>query len=218
MLILGKNNIWKARKNAGFTQDKLAKKLHVSAAAISQWENGTTLPSTDNLTRLTKILNTTYEYLVGETDDPLPTPTPTAEGSQWIPIRGSIAAGMPIEAIEEAPDPTELDQWEGISADTARRGQHIALRIKGASMEPYIEAGDIAIIRVQPNAESGSIAAVLVNGESATVKRIKFDGGGIWLLPINPLFPPVFYNAEQVEGLPVKIVGVVTEIRRKLSV
>ena len=214
---MGKNNIWKARKNAGFTQDKLAKKLHVSAAAISQWENGTTLPSTENLTRLTKILNTTYEYLVGETESPLPTPTPTAEGSQWIPIRGNIAAGMPLEAIEEAPDPTDLDKWEEISADTARRGKHIALRIKGASMAPYMEAGDIAIVRLQPDAESGEIAVVFVDGDSATVKKIKKENGGIWLLPINEMFPSVYYKAEQVEGLPVKIIGVVVELRRKIK-
>ena len=208
-------NIKKARELRGLSQKYIAMSLGVSAPSVSAWEKGKSKPTAQNLDKLSQLLNVSVDYLLGRTDDPTPTPTPTADGSQWIPIRGNIAAGMPIEAIEEAPDPTDLDQWEEISADTARRGQHIALQIKGASMEPDIKAGDIAIIRVQPDAESGTIAAVLVNGDSATVKKIKKENGGIWLLPINPLFPSVFYNAEQVSGLPVKIVGIVVELRRK---
>lgn len=210
------NKLKQLRKLHGLTQKDVATICGIQQNTYSNWERGEISPNIDCLKILSKKYCVSIDYILGNSDDPTPTPAPTAEGSQWIPIRGSIAAGMPIEAIEEAPDPTDIDQWEEISADTARRGQHIALQIKGASMEPDIKAGDIAIIRVQPDAESGTIAAVLVNGDSATVKKIKKENGGIWLLPINPLFPNVFYSAEQVAGLPVRIVGIVVELRRKM--
>lgn len=210
------NRIKTLRELHNIDQKELAIDIGVAQPTISNWETGIKTPSTKNIQKMALYFNVSTDYLLGRTDDPTPTPAPTTEGSQWIPIRGNIAAGTPIEAIEEAPDPTDLDQWEEISSDMARRGKHIALRIKGASMEPDIKAGDIAIIRVQPDAESGTIAAVFVNGDSATVKKIKKENGGIWLLPINPLFPNVFYSAEQVAGLPVRIVGIVVELRRKM--
>lgn len=210
------NRIKELRLQYKISQKQLSEYLNIDRTSICKYETGKNSPSAEILAKLSDFFGVTIDFLLGRTDDPTPTPTPTTEGSQWIPIRGNIAAGMPLEAIEEAPDPTDLDKWEEISADTARRGKHIALRIKGSSMAPYMEAGDIAIIRVQPDAESGTIAAVFVNGDSATVKKIKKENGGIWLLPINPLFPNVFYSAEQVAGLPVRIVGIVVELRRKM--
>ena len=211
------NKLKQLRKLHGLTQKDVATICGIQQNTYSNWERGEISPNIDCLKILSKKYCVSIDYILGNSDDPTPTPAPTAEGSQWIPIRGSIAAGMPIETIEEAPDPTDIDQWEEISADTARRGKHIALRIKGASMAPYMEAGDIAIVRLQPDAESGEIAVVFVDGDSATVKKIKKENGGIWLLPINEMFPSVYYKAEQVEGLPVKIIGVVVELRRKIK-
>ena len=64
--------------------------------------------------------------------------------------------------------------------------------------------------------EDGEIAVILVNGEEATIKRIKKSPEGLILVPNNPLFPPMFYSNEQITNLPVSIIGKVVEMRRKL--
>ena len=63
--------------------------------------------------------------------------------------------------------------------------------------------------------ETGDIAVVLVNGDSATVKRIKKGPSGISLIPNNPAYDAMFYTNEEIETLPVKILGKVVELRAK---
>lgn len=126
-----------------------------------------------------------------------------------IPVLGHVAAGLPIEAVEDILD------YEEISEDMAARGDHFALKIKGDSMEPRIKAGDVVIVRQQSQVESGDVAIVLVNGDNATCKKVLLTNDGITLLPYNPSFEPIFYSADQVESLPVRILGKVVELRGK---
>lgn len=83
-------------------------------------------------------------------------------------------------------------------------------------MEPRIREGDVVIVRRQEEAETGDTVVVLVNGDSATVKRIKIEPNGIALIPNNPAYDTRFYSAAEVELLPVRIIGKVVELRGKL--
>ena len=125
---------------------------------------------------------------------------------------GSIPAGIPIEAIEDIVD------YEEITENMAKSGTHFGLRVQGDSMQPTINAGDIVIIRQQEDAENGKICVVMVNGYDATLKAIKKEPNGLWVLPHNPNsdFKPTFYTNKEVEELPVRILGVAVEIRRSL--
>ena len=64
--------------------------------------------------------------------------------------------------------------------------------------------------------DSGDIAVVLVNGDDATVKRIKKSPQGVTLIPSNPAYEPMYYSNEEIESLPVQILGRVVELRAKL--
>lgn len=130
-------------------------------------------------------------------------------GGKWIPVYGRIAAGIPIEAIEDI-----IDQEE-IPADMAAHGEYIALQVKGDSMEPRISEGDTVIIRLQETIENGEIAAVYVNGNDVTLKRVRKENNGIWLIGNNPAFTPIFYTKQQCEELPVRILGKLVELRAK---
>lgn len=133
------------------------------------------------------------------------------DGYIHIPVLGRVAAGIPIDAIEEIID------WEDISADMAAGGaEYFGLQIKGDSMEPKISDGDIVIVRKQPDVDSGEIAVVLVNGDDATVKRVKKSAAGITLISNNPAYDPMFYSNEDIEKLPVAILGRVVELRAKI--
>lgn len=126
-----------------------------------------------------------------------------------IPVLGNVAAGIPITAIENVID------YEEISEEMARSGEIFALKIKGDSMEPEIKNGDVVIVRSQEDANSGDIVIALVNGDDATCKRLVKYTNGIRLMPVNPMYEPMYYANDEIETKPVRIIGKVVENRRK---
>lgn len=125
-----------------------------------------------------------------------------------IPVLGRVAAGIPIEAIED------IDEWEEIPESLAKTGEYFALRIKGESMSPKLQPGDIVIVKKQNDVDTGDTAIVLVNGNDATVKQIKKTETGIMLVGLNlEVYQPHFYSNREIEELPVKIIGKVIESR-----
>ena len=82
-------------------------------------------------------------------------------------------------------------------------------------MEPKFSEGDVVIVRKQPDVNSGDIAVVLVNGDDATIKKIKKRPEGVMLIPSNPNYEPMFYSNQEIEELPVVVLGKVVELRAK---
>ena len=174
------------RKQKGLTQTQLADELNVEFSNVSKWELGKNDPSKELIAKMAKLFNVSIEYLLGITDNPTPDTLPTA--TVKIPLLGNIAAGQPIEAIENVED------YVYISEDMARRGTYFALKVKGNSMEPRIYEGDIAIIRHQAMVNNGEIAAVKVNGDDVTLKKVEYVKDGVKLIGLNPSFTPLFYT------------------------
>lgn len=193
-----------ARKKSRLTQTDVAKIIGISQTGYSDWETGKNRVDARSLGRLAELYGVTVNYLLGIDENDAP-----AKGVR-IPVLGSVAAGIPIEAIQDIVD------YEEIDADMAAAGEYFGLRIKGSSMEPRIREGDVVIVRRQEEAETGDTVVVLVNGDSATVKRIKIEPNGIALIPNNPAYDTRFYSAAEVELLPVHIIGKVVELRGKL--
>lgn len=105
--------------------------------------------------------------------------------------------------------------YEEIPKKLADTGDFFALRIKGASMEPQFFDGDTVIVRQQSDVDDNDIAIVLVNGDKATVKQIKKSDAGITLIGFNvSVYPPHFYSNNDIESLPVSIIGKVVQVRR----
>lgn len=198
------NRIKELRKQASLTQEKLAKMLSVTQANLSGWELDKWQPDQEALNRLADYFNVSVDYLLGRDEKSLP-----ERKGKWINVYGSIAAGIPIEAIEDI-----VDQEE-ISEEMASHGEYIALKVKGDSMEPKISDGDTVIIKIQDTLESGEIGAVYVNGNDVTLKRVRFEDNGIWLIGNNPSFQPIFYSKKQCSELPVRILGKLVELRAK---
>ena len=83
-------------------------------------------------------------------------------------------------------------------------------------MEPYLLDGDVVIVRQQEDVDSGDTAVVLIGGEDATVKKLVKHDNGIALVASNPKYAPLFFSAQEVQSIPVHILGKVVELRRKL--
>ena len=93
--------------------------------------------------------------------------------------------------------------------------QYFGLKVKGDSMYPEYLDGDTLILLKQEDCESGEDCVVMVNGNDGTFKRVFKNENGIILQPLNNSYQPMIYTNEQIENLPVRIIGVVDEIRRK---
>lgn len=131
------------------------------------------------------------------------------ERGMQIPVLGEVAAGQPIFAEEKYID------YEEISEKMSKSGTFFGLRIKGDSMSPRISEGDTVIVRQQDDAESGDVVIVLINGETATCKRLMKYAEGITLLSFNPTYEPMTFSNKEILEKPVKIIGKVVENRQK---
>lgn len=198
--------IKKRRKELGMSAETVADRLGVSPATIYRYEKKDIkkFPS-DILEPLAEVLHTTPMYLLGIEENS------ENKNKYLVPVLGTVRAGLPIEAVE-----TIID-YEEISEDMAKQGEFFALQIKGDSMEPRICEGDVVIVRKQSDVDSGDTAIVLVGGEEATIKKIQKFDGGINLVPGNPSYNVRTYTNEQIESLPVQILGKVVELRGKFA-
>lgn len=118
-----------------------------------------------------------------------------------VPIVGTVAAGTPIDALENLEGYLDLDV-------IYNSGVHYALRISGDSMiEAGFWDGDYAIVRQQPRVENGEIGVAIIDGQ-ATVKRFRWlDDGGLVLVPENENYQPFAVDPETEFRIGGKVVG-----------
>ncbi len=198
-------NIKRLREEKGLSQDALAKLTgYTDRSSITKIEKGQVDLQQSKIELFAKALGTTSRDLVGDMDSSLPVKKGIA-----INVLGRVAAGIPIEAIENIIDTEE------ISEEMAKTGDFFGLQIHGDSMEPKISEGDIVIVRKQEDAENGQIIIATVNGTDATCKRLRKYRDGIELISNNPSYDPMFFSNEEIESKPVKIIGRVVELRSK---
>ncbi len=193
---------------------EFADKCGISHTTIDNLEKGidfrTGKPTQVKMTTLSKIADacdvpiTIFVNDIPKTDTPRP-----RKNVLRVPVYGQVAAGVPIEAIEDIEDYEELD------ADQYPSGEYIALRIHGHSMEPRMMEGDVVIVRLQDDVDTGDTAIIMVNGGEATCKKIKKTLEGVTLISTNPVYEPMFYSNQEIWELPVRVLGKVVELRAK---
>jgi repressor LexA len=122
-----------------------------------------------------------------------------------LPLLGQVAAGLPIEAVEDAQETVTVPH------DMVRRGNNYVLRVRGDSMiEEQISDGDYIVVNSRQTAENGEMVVALINGESATVKKFFREGAQVRLQPANPTMLPMYFPADDVQ-----IQGIVVGVIRK---
>ena len=205
------DNFSRLSTERGKSPTAVAKELGFSNAAASHWKNGKS-PTAKTLQKIADYFGVTVNDLLSDPGE-APSKLRREEGEK-IAVLASVGAGIPLEAINTF-DQDDPDSWEEISK--SERGQFFALRVRGPSMEPLIRHGDIVIVRRQDEYNDGDIVVALVNGNEGVCKLLEYrNNGGIALLSLNPDFPPMNFTAEQIENLPVRIMGRCVERRGKL--
>lgn len=208
------------RSEHNLSMDAFSEKSGISKAYISLLEKNKhpktgkpIAPSIQSIKQAAKGMSMDFDTLFnridGNVDISDSNVTETQRKGITIKVYGRVAAGIPLEMIEDIIDTEE------IPVDLARTGEFFGLQIHGDSMEPKFSEGDIVIVRKQDDAESEDIVIATVNGTDATCKRLKKYKEGIALLSTNPAYEPMYFTNEEIVDKPVRIIGRVVELRAK---
>jgi len=191
------------------TQDEIAAalnalKVKADRGTVARWENDTQEPTLPKVQALAKIYGVSTDYIIDGKDMVI---TPIR-----INVLGHVPAGVPFEAIED------IVGWEDLDPRVFNPShEYFGLVIRGDSMYPKYMEGDTIICQRDDDAESGRDVVAYIDGYDALVKQlIKYENGNIELRPLNTVYPPRVFTPEQAEMEPVRILGFVREIRRKV--
>lgn len=201
----------KCRKQKGMSQAELAAQLGVTQQAVGKWESGKSSPDPENVAKIAAILNTTADYLLG-----LYQPSSAASTAEerffgsyaesLIPVIGTVKAGYGALAFEE--------DYGHEYARVKDPSNYFYLVVRGDSMEPRIQNGDLALVHRQDTLENGDLG-VLIYGDDGegTLKRYIHRGNCVVLQPFNPAYSEMVIKGEDLNNL--HVAGRVVETKAK---
>ena len=207
----------KAMNIRGLRPIDICNSTGISQSTLSQYRSGYSKPKDDRLRLIASVLDVNPAWLMGldvpmDLTEKSKNQTIISHGVARVPVLGYVAAGIPIEEIEDIVD------YEEIPAELLRGGKkYFGLVLRGDSMEPRMYDGDVVIVQKQDDAESGEYVIAAVNGDHATCKRLMKYRDSIALVSLNSKYDPMIFTNQEVQENPVTILGVVREIRGKMK-
>lgn len=201
------NRLQSLRIEKGLNMKEAAHALEMPYTTYVNYEKGTREPNSEVLIKLAQFYGTSIDYLLGK-EEHINSPR-TPHTPRKVPIYGEVRAGVPTSATEN------IDGWEEIYPTYNDTATYVFLKIKGDSMLPRMQEGDLALVDTDAQVQNGDLAVVLVNGDEATIKKVYIDDAGVTLHAFNPYYPDIHYSPEDIEKLPVRFFGRVVETRAK---
>ena len=172
------------RKQQGMSQADLASKLGVTQQAVGKWESGKSSPDPATVAKIAELLSTTADYLLGLYRPVSSSSAPEQRffggyAESLIPVIGTVKAGYGALAFEE-----DYGQEYARVKDPAN---YFYLVVRGDSMEPRIQDGDLALVHRQDTLENGDLGVLIYGDEGeGTLKRYLQRGNSVVLQPFNP--------------------------------
>lgn len=212
------NKIRNLREQRNLTQEEIAEYLNTTPQTISRYEIGDRKTNQDILFKLAEYFKVSInDFFPPLSFDNASIADISSDNTIQIPVLGSIKAGTPIEAQED------ILEYVDIPTEWTKGGKlYYGLKINGDSMYPKYNENDIVIFEHIEDFVSAQKkdCAVMVNGFDATFKNVTITENGITLVPLNinnsDNYQPTFYDNEQINSLPVRIVGIAREKRTRL--
>jgi repressor LexA len=205
-----------AREARHLDQFSLAEKLGIVTRTLQRWEKGEQVPDGVSITRIAKVTHVQPTWLL--TGEGEMVPSPVRPGNVYpLPSAGRrsphlanlpLVSAVPAGRVNTMFHPDYVDDY--VTVDDVKDPQAFALKVKGDSMAPRIENGDVVIVSPQQEPHSGDICVVRVNGED-TLKKVKFEGNYLHLVPLNPEFEPLTVKKKEVNFV-WKVVKLIKEL------
>jgi repressor LexA len=194
--------IREARLLKQLDQSDLAARVDIATRTVQRWEKGDQVPDSNYLMRIAKTTGVSAHWLLtGEGEmfmqqlkpNILPLPTSRYKKVQLVSL--PLLSSVPGGALSQTFHPDHVDRY--ITVDDVRDTNAFALEVKGNSMAPRIENGDIIVVSPKHEVRNGDICVVRVDEED-TVKRIKMDENFVHLVPLNPEYEPMVVKKKDV--------------------
>lgn len=190
----------------GVTISRVLDSLGLSRSLGSQWKAGKQKPSADKLQQIADYFGVSVDTLIGRENSAELLPQ---RGLRFVPVFETVAAGFGAYA-DSCPVGVVADYIES-DYDAANT---IAIKVKGDSMYPKIEDGDLVIVRRDVDWYDGAIVVALIDGDEGVVKRIFQTATRLTLESINPAYPPRRFEREEMNR--VQVVGVVQMVIKEV--
>lgn len=196
--------IAEARRAKGWSQQKFADELGTTQQQIARWENGQRDPRADVVVKMSSILGVTVSYLLGVDGDPGYIKANRTPETHLLPVVGRIAAGTPREAIGQSDE-----MYETTDEIYKVHPQSFWLVVASNSMNRIFPESSLVLIDPNIEVHDGDVAALFVNGDDATLKRIFFEDGSIRLVPesYDPEYPERVIDQSDPDAPEVRILG-----------
>ena len=196
------------RKSKKITARELAEHIKVAESTMSLYENGKREPDFKTLLSIAEYLGVSVDELFGkEKASDITSNVILLEEKMihLIPVFETVSAGFGAIADNSIIDYTPL-----YFASPAEATETICIKVKGDSMYPKIEEGDIIQVHKQESVDSGTIAVVLLDGEEGLVKRVEYGSDWIELHSINPMYKTMRFSGADI--LRIRVLGAVRKI------
>ena len=195
----------------GLKPNNVAKHLGIASGTVSGWKNKGQIPQDGNLIKIADYFNVSVDYLLGKEDAPIPTETTgfTVDQSnvKMIPVYETVSAGLGAAAEDTPSEYIPMCFGNAYEAENT-----ICIRVKGDSMSPVVNNGDLVHVLIQDVADRGAMAVVMVDDEGF-VKYMDYGTGWIELVSQNPMYRTMRFEGTDIER--VRVVGIVTGITRR---
>ncbi|HEY6952848.1 MAG TPA: XRE family transcriptional regulator [Bacteroidota bacterium] len=210
------DRIHEARTRKEFDQARLAAKIDVATRTLQRWEKGEQVPDSNYLMRIAKATGVSPHWLLTGNGPTFPQTYPDQKifalpTSRYkkvklisLPLLSSVPGGAPSLIFH----PDYVEKY--ITVDDVNDESAFALEVKGNSMAPKIEDGDIIVVSPKLESRNGDICVVRVNDED-TVKRVKIEEQFVQLIPLNPEFEPMVVKKRDV-GFVWRVVKVIKSL------
>lgn len=196
------------REERELSAREVARRAGISDGHVLYIENEQRKPTFDVLMKILKALNADVQEFLQETGYiPVNVEPATLKKMRPVPVISWVTAGR-WEAVCDNFQPGDADDW----IETEVKGKNVfALKIKGDSMEPEFNEGEIVIVNPHVEAKSGDYVVVKNNEDEATFKQLKIYGETTVLHPLNPKYPDI----ELKKGVHYHIVGKIVEKKKR---
>ncbi len=201
------------RTSKNITQQELGEYLNTTSQTVSRYESGILEANQDVLFKLAEYfkisINDFFPPIIFDNGTLVDINSDIAK----IPVYGTIRAGIPIESQ------SDIIEYIDIPKEWTKGGKKFyGLKISGDSMFPKYSENDIVIFEQNDDKEmyNGKDVAIMINGTESTFKKLLVNDNGIVLQPYNTAYDIMMFSKEQVEQLPIRVVGIAVEKRTKL--
>lgn len=186
------------RKKNNMTQVDLAKALDLDKSSIAKYESAGIIPSVDTLQKIASLFKVSIDYLLN---------------AQLYDINNIVNVEI-IGTVVAGRDGIAMYEFLGVSQaiNINDKEEYKYLKVRGESMSPQIMEGDLALVRLQSDVDSGDLAVVIIDGEEGVIKKVQKTENSISLISFNPMYETRVFVGKDMEKI--MIFGKVVKVER----